>query len=259
MSKKLILLDLDGTVIDTTTHQVPESAHIAIKTLQTAGHIVAIATGRHPAHFFGIDERLGITSIIAANGRLVIVDGAVIYANAIDPEKVNHFVSEMSHAGIDVGFESLHTYALGSKNTPWPTAFHEHFNLGDAPVIPNFHRDNPILQMVIFGDELNVGNFTKQYPGLSFIRSCRFGLDVNTPGGLKETGADILRKHHRIAHEHVIAVGDGYNDIGMIRYAQTGIAMGNACEALKEVADHTTDTATEDGLIKAFKYLKLID
>lgn len=259
MSKKLILLDLDGTVIDTTTHQVPKSAQRTIKALQAAGHIVAIATGRHPAHFFGIDKTLGITSIIAANGRLVQVDGTVIHANTMDHKIVDDFVKAMQDQGIDVGFESLHQYALGSQNTPWPKAFHDHFNLGEAPVIADFHRYNPILQMVVFGDDLNVKKFTQQHPQLNFIRSCRFGLDVNTPGGLKEEGADMLRKHHGITLEQVIAVGDGYNDIGMIRYAHIGIAMGNACDALKEVADYVTDTATQDGLMKAFKHLKMID
>ena len=259
MSKKLILLDLDGTIIDTTTHQVPENAKTAIKALQAEGHIVAIATGRHPAHFFGIDEMLGITSIIAANGRLVLVEGHVMHANTMDFEMVDRFVKDMNKQGIDVGFESLHQYALGSQKTPWPKAFHEHFDLGDAPVIPEFHRHNPILQMVIFGDELSATHFAVRYPELNFIRSCRYGLDVNTPGGLKEEGAEILRKHHDIAREHVIAVGDGDNDIGMITYAQIGIAMGNACEALKSVANYVTDTATKDGLIKAFKHLKLID
>ncbi|TVP96329.1 MAG: Cof-type HAD-IIB family hydrolase [Acholeplasmatales bacterium] len=258
MSKKLILLDLDGTVIDTTTHQVPDTAYATIKALQDAGHLVAIATGRHPSHFFGIDTKLNITSIIAANGRLVKVDGQVIHTDIIDPKVVDAFVTDMSKAGIDVGFESPDMYALGSENTPWPAAFHHYFNLGDAPVITSFHHQHPILQMVLYGDELDADQLAQQYPNLNFIRSCPYGLDVNTPGGLKEKGAEILRQHHGIQRENIIAVGDGYNDLGMIRYAQIGIAMGNACEALKAAADMTTETATHDGLMYAFKRMGLI-
>ena len=56
-----------------------------------------------------------------------------------------------------------------------------------------------------------------------------------------------------------IAIGDGLNDVEMIKAAAYGIAMGNSSEILKENADYVTDDVSNDGLYKAFKYLELVD
>ena len=52
--------------------------------------------------------------------------------------------------------------------------------------------------------------------------------------------------------------GDSYNDISMLRTAAIGIAMGNAEEAVKAVADHVTDTNEADGIAKALLHFNLI-
>ena len=55
-----------------------------------------------------------------------------------------------------------------------------------------------------------------------------------------------------------IAFGDGYNDLEMLGFVDTGVAMGNAVEELKAVADYVTDAVDRDGIFKAMKFLELI-
>ena len=62
-----------------------------------------------------------------------------------------------------------------------------------------------------------------------------------------------------IRREEIIAFGDAENDLDMIQYAGIGVAMGNAKEAVKEVADYVTDDIDDDGIEKALKHLGLID
>jgi hydroxymethylpyrimidine pyrophosphatase-like HAD family hydrolase len=56
-----------------------------------------------------------------------------------------------------------------------------------------------------------------------------------------------------IACEEIMAIGDDHNDLDMIRHAGLGIAMGNAAEAVKAVADHVTGSNAEDGLLQALE------
>ena len=69
--------------------------------------------------------------------------------------------------------------------------------------------------------------------------------DVN-----KATSLDHMLEGMGLTRENAICCGDGYNDISMIEYAGTGVAMGNAQPAVKEAADYITGTNDEDGLVE---------
>ncbi|MFP4287504.1 MAG: Cof-type HAD-IIB family hydrolase [Candidatus Izemoplasmataceae bacterium] len=257
--KKLIFLDLDGTIIDHVINDVPESTIRTIANLQKNNHKVIIATGRPPSLFYGVDKRLNIDSYIAANGRYVIYEGKELLNDYIDKTLVRRFVKDMNDAGYDVGFETKDDYAVNTKNTKFPDLFSDHFHLEYPKVIENFHIDSEILQMVLFTDNKDViENLSETYPELEFNLSCPYGIDVNLKGGMKDIGINIICNYLNVPISETIAVGDGYNDISMIKKAGIGIAMGNAREALKEVADYVTDDCTNDGIEKIMKKLELI-
>ena len=56
----------------------------------------------------------------------------------------------------------------------------------------------------------------------------------------------------------MMAFGDGGNDIEMLRYAGTGVAMGNADDAVKAAADYVTTSVDDDGIMNALKHFGLI-
>ena len=60
-------------------------------------------------------------------------------------------------------------------------------------------------------------------------------------------------EHFNISKEHTFAYGDSLNDLEMLEFVQHGIAMGNAHEAVKKVADDITDTHDENGIYNSFK------
>ena len=62
-------------------------------------------------------------------------------------------------------------------------------------------------------------------------------------------------EYYGYSRDEIAAIGDGYNDISMIRYAGLGIAMGNANDKVKEAADYVTDSMEQDGLLHAVQYL----
>ncbi len=258
MNKKLICMDLDGTVIDHTQNIIPSSTKRAIKKLKDSGHIVAIATGRPPSLFYGIEKTLDIDTYIASNGRYVVSKDQELLHDFIDKDVVERFINDMEKRGLDVGFETRSDYVVHSKNTTLVDEFSNHFHLHSPAIEENFHKNNDVLQMILFTEDHNIKEIEEAYPELDFNISCRYGIDINAQGGMKEIGIDVLQEHFDIPDVDIIAIGDGYNDIGMIKRAHIGIAMGDACQPLKDAADYITDSAHEDGIEKILIKLKLL-
>lgn len=256
--KKVIFLDLDGTIISHKTNSVPESTKEAIKKLQQNGHFVVIATGRVPALFYGIEKELGIDTFVAANGRIVEYKGEIILDNFIDPRIVKELVDSAYELKVDIGFENYNDYVLNSKFTDLPDKFSDVFHLEYPPVHHNYHLENNVHQLVLFYNDKDYTKFEKKFPTLNFSFSNQYGLDINEKGGLKELGVKKLLEHLQIDKKHSIAVGDGFNDISMISYCELGVAMGNAHIDVKKHADIVAESVDEDGIFKLFKKLKLI-
>ena len=59
-----------------------------------------------------------------------------------------------------------------------------------------------------------------------------------------------LIKHLNVSNDEIIACGDGYNDLSMIKFAGLGVAMANAQNEVKEAADYITLSNDEDGVSK---------
>ena len=55
-----------------------------------------------------------------------------------------------------------------------------------------------------------------------------------------------------------MAFGDGGNDIDMLKHAGIGVAMGNAGENIKEIADYITTSVDDDGITNALKHFNVI-
>ncbi len=258
MRKKIIFMDLDGTIIDHSINAIPENTIKTIKLLKEQGHTLVIATGRPPCLFYDIEHTLDIDTFIAANGRYVKYKGKEIYTDYIDPVIMKQFVSDMIEQKIEVGFEAVNVYAIHNILTDLPSKFSDYYHLEMPIEIKDFHLHNKVLQMIIFYDKKDYSHISKKYPMLDFNISCPYGIDINNKGGMKEVGMNEILSILNFKKEDVIAIGDGFNDISMIEAAGFGIAMGNGCIPLKEKADYVTDNCNDDGFYKAFKKLGMV-
>lgn len=82
-----------------------------------------------------------------------------------------------------------------------------------------------------------------------------YNLEIFYAGVDKDTGLRVIGEREEIAHEDTIAIGDSINDVEMVRYAHLGLAVANAMEPLKEVADQIILSNAEDGPAKYMESL----
>lgn len=90
------------------------------------------------------------------------------------------------------------------------------------------------------------------------MRSKPYFLEFTEKGVTKGTSLDQLIQACGIKREEVIAIGDSYNDLSMIEFAGLGVAMGNAPDDIKEIADLVTETNMNDGVAKVVEEFILL-
>ena len=78
-------------------------------------------------------------------------------------------------------------------------------------------------------------------------------LEVMDLKGSKSNAVKFVSDRLGLDKSEIIAMGDNYNDIEMIKYAGMGVAMGNAPDEIKAIADYVTDTNNNDGVQKALE------
>ena len=90
---------------------------------------------------------------------------------------------------------------------------------------------------------------------VTFVRTAPYYIEAIPVGTSKASGLSNVCKGLGIDSSEVIAFGDAENDLEMIQFAGHGVAMGNACDALKDAADEVTLTNNEDGIAHALNHL----
>lgn len=257
MSKKYVFIDLDGTIIDHDTHTIPESTIEAFKLARQNGHELILATGRPPCLFYGIDKELKLRNYIGANGRVAVYHDEIIYNEVINSEDIKKLVEYCATKKVDLSYEGIEDFALESKYETVYEKFSQHFGLELPKYMPGFYLENDVYQITLY-HEGDFSEFEQITPNLHYATSCQFGIDVNTKGGLKEKGIQVYMDKLNLSQEDIIAIGDGFNDIGMLEFVDTSIAMGNAHDLVKKAAKYVTSSVGENGLYNAFKKVGLI-
>jgi hydroxymethylpyrimidine pyrophosphatase-like HAD family hydrolase len=91
--------------------------------------------------------------------------------------------------------------------------------------------------------------------GVNYAVGFTAWLDINPEGVSKGSALEIVRRHLGVEPAFTVAVGDQRNDLEMLQWAARGVAMGNAPDEVKDVADETTLDVDDDGLVPVLQSL----
>ena len=122
----------------------------------------------------------------------------------------------------------------------------------------NEFMEEEIYQMMVATtedqDELILENTTT----LKVVRWWDRACDIIPCNGGKDIGIQKILDYFNFNKDEAMAFGDGGNDISMLKYVGTGVAMGNAKDNVKAIADYITDSVQEDGIISALKHFEIL-
>jgi len=257
MDKKIVFFDIDGTLVDA-NKEVPASTKKAIKMLQDKGIIVALSTGRPPFLYEHIRKELQIDTYISFTGQHVVFEGQLIYSKPIEERIVTSLYNDAMKQNYPMMLMSDSEMIATIDDHPHMIEGLEPLKYDYPPLHHTFHETETIYQILLFLEEENEETFLRPYDSCQFIRWHKYACDILPSGGSKIVGVEKVLEAASISNNHAYAFGDGMNDLEMIEHIGTGIAMGNAVQPLKDIAQFTTTDVDQDGVWNALKKLSLI-
>ena len=115
-----------------------------------------------------------------------------------------------------------------------------------------------VYQLNVFVSEEEEGDFMHLMPNSKTARWTSHFTDIIPRNGGKNKGIDAIINHFGIKLEETMAFGAGGNDIDMLKHAGIGIAMENARDDVKEIADFITTSVDDDGITNALKHYNVL-
>ncbi len=258
MGEKVIFFDIDGTLVDD-DKVIPPSTIEALAALKDQKDIhIVIATGRAPFMFSTIAKELGISSYVSFNGSYVVFNGEVIYKNPLKKGNLMELEQLALQKGHPMVFLDHSTGRSNEDNHPHIMESIGTLKLPYPPKDLMFYHDREVYQALLFCEEKHDKHYHEVYSHFDYVRWHPLSTDVLPLGGSKARGIDEMLKRLNIARENTFAFGDGLNDIEMLDYVGTGIAMGNAVYEAKQVANFVTEEVSKDGIFLGLKEIGLI-
>ena len=271
MSKKILFTDLDGTLLDSDKNISPGNLN-AIDKMIRQGHKFVIATGRPIQSAIQISQRYGWTGegyyIASYNGGLIYdcsADKALVRF-PVRKEHVRHILDEARHAGLHA-----HTYddvnVVSERDTD---ELREYCNAIMVPPVVvddaiSYLKKDPIKVIVISRsghavlDEFRSRLASYCEGRLSTVFSNPALLEFADPHASKGMAVSYMCDRFNIPLSDAVAAGDEENDVSMIRAAGLGVAMANATDRVKAIADHVTEHDNDHDGISEIIYDYILD
>ena len=255
---KAVFFDVDGTLVSHKSKSVPESAKKAICKLREKGIKVFLSTGRHVNELKNMPAKdIEFDGYILLNGQLGLnSEKNVIFSHPFEKDDIEVLV--------EIFQKKEYSFVLVNEDGHYMNFVDEMTKIALASVstaIPPIkeYEGEPLYQATVFILPEQDEEFAKILPkGCKMARWGTHGVDIIAANGGKAVGMQFFSEWLKIAPEEMMAFGDAQNDIDMIEYAGIGIAMGNAEECLKQIADDITTSVDDDGVWNALNKYGLL-
>lgn len=259
---KLVALDLDDSLLNQQS-AISKRAEEAIRLAVSQGIIVIIATGRmfKSAQLYAAQLDLGIP-IITYNGGLIksCISGEIIYHQPI--------LRQLAHKAANLCREQgiyIQSYIDDNLYVAEIDASAEYYSkLAGVEVVPVgdklYTLPGQPTKMLAMASAAEIQRLRQRFSELFAAELCTCisrptFLEITHPAVNKGNALAMMAARLGISRENVMAVGDSGNDLAMLQYAGVGVAMGNAPQYIKDIADIVICTNWEDGAAKAIEKL----
>lgn len=253
--------DFDGTLQGFENHTISDSTLEALKLLKQKNKNIYIATGRNLVDMPKDIFNYGFNGFINNNGGMCSDENQnTFFVEYLDPKDVEALIEYDQNNPTAFSFMTAdNPFSINRVNDKIISSFN-HFNIIVPEVVdPISLRKDNIMQMNLFVDETEekylMNNVLKNSVATRWIEHF---ADINPKDVNKMTGIERMANKHNIDLSKTMSFGDGGNDITMLKGCTIGIAMGNANENVKQIADYVTTSVEEDGVWNALKKYEII-
>lgn len=243
---KLILSDLDRTLL-TTDKKITERTVKTLKKCQEKGILVGFSTSRGLVRIRDFMEQVNPDVVICNDGGVILYKGELVQQVVFDPSETQallHKAYEVCGENVGITLDTLDKIFYNRKD---PES--DNYLIGaDYSDFKNFHI--PAIKICVKTDD---SSLAKKISEAAQAVDCVKFSDIpwhklSPENATKEKAVDFINRTYNISPDEMIAFGDDYNDMGMLKKCGTGVAMANAIDEIKEIADEITLSNDEDGV-----------
>lgn len=255
MGLELVAVDMDGTFLDSTSTFDRERFARVNDRLAAGGVRFAVASGNQywqlKRYFDGFPETL----YVAENGAVVGTDTEILRVRAMDRDDA------LSALETVTGHRDVHVLACGARSAyalstidPRMLALVRKYYVRTR-VVTSWHEvDEDIVKLALIcppeRTESLLDGFGRELPsGIVPVSSGHGSIDLIAAGVNKGTSLEWLCRRLDIDPANMVAFGDGGNDVEMLALAGTGVAMGNAPQAIRDRADTVIGSNDDAGVL----------
>ncbi|MBO4836229.1 MAG: HAD family hydrolase [Clostridia bacterium] len=274
MGKKLIFLDIDGTLTPAGSNTPPPGAMLAIRRAQENGHKVFLCSGRNPGMMAPVLD-LGFEGAVAGAGGYVFCGDRVLFDCPMTAEQLELGMRLLKENGVfrtieakdltwgdeDLGDFLAQAGEGNSELIRWRKALAEQLN-----ILPMSRYDGRPVYKIVFmcreASQLEPARAALE-KDFNFVvqdvaaHHCLNGELINRKYD-KGRGVRIVAEHFGVPLEDTIGFGDSMNDLEMIETVGFSVCMDNGSPSLKKVSSMVCPSVEQEGLAWAFGKLGLI-
>lgn len=278
MDKKLIFLDIDGTLIAPLSSPTPQVRR-AIRQARANGHLAFLCTGRNLPIIGPEILEIGFDGVIASAGAYVTVGGEVLLDQLMPEELVQECLDLFHSLGIFCRLETpegiyidpqmeelLRSASPDPRNSELIRMQKE---LQSALTIRKYEEyprqgsyklcfTSASLETVRRAETALGDRFLFVVHPFASSASC-FNGEIIPKWISKGKALALVCRHIGADPKDAVAFGDSMNDAAMLEQAGTAVAMGNACEELKAIADIVCEDADHDGVARQLRRMGLCE
>ena len=252
---RLLLFDLDGTLL-CSNKTISKKTLKAIGECRKKGLLVGVSTSRGEQNSLPFIEELQPDVLITSGGALVKYNNEYIYKGEFSEEETRRMIEaarEVCGADCEITIDTIDSHYWNYKVDPkkqdqsWGDSIYSNFN--------NFRKSSLKMCVEIF-DEEQAGQPQEILKECDCIRfSDGYWYKFTQKAVTKERAIMEVCAVCGIEPKEIIAFGDDYADIGMLKLCGKGVAMGNAIDEVKQMADLVIGSNDEDGIAEYLKSL----
>lgn len=261
MKKKIIFFDIDGTIMEESNGRILPSTINAIKKARENGHYAVINTGRTNYMLEKrLQETIGFDGYLLGCGTTIQFQGKNLLHRTITKEIADEIIKELRICKIDAVLEGEYALYLDEEENIH-TDFFKQYLLEKELTYKKWDDINLSMdKFFMYADENS--NFERFHSVLEtsfdFIDRERGFWEVVPKEFSKASAIQFLIDYLHMDIEDTVAIGDSNNDLSMLEYVHTSIAMGNSTKTVLDGASFITTDVDKDGIEMALKWLGVI-
>lgn len=253
---KLIATDIDGTILKY-NYEFTSEVKDCIKRLTEQGIKIVLVTGRMHSATKPIVEELGLeTPVVSFQGGLIKYKGETLYEKNLHSQCASEIIQWAKKNNIHLNLylnDELYVERDSITIQRYLKQGIPHFKIKSFEKV-KLENINKML-LIDYEDENKVtmwkNYLTVKYPDLAIVKSTPYFCEICHGEATKAHAVNFLKNYWGIKKEEILTIGDQNNDIDLLSAGGIKVAMGNATDELKAVANYITDTVNNNGFVKA--------